>query len=141
MSLRTPELAECICGLLAAGNSLRAICRTPGMPSKSFVMEWLSEDKAFADQYARARELGIDERFEAMADEVETIEDNNRARLVFDMRRWELSKLAPKKYGDKIDHNHSGDVNMHHTVEFVDPSAKENENGLHADAPKAAPAA
>lgn len=124
MSIRTPEIEDRICERLAGGESLRSICRDPEMPCKSVIMEWLAEDAAFADHYARAREIGIDERFEAMSEEVSQIDDNNRARLIFDMRRWELAKLAPKKYGDKVDHNHTGGVNMHHTVEFVDPDGE-----------------
>jgi hypothetical protein len=31
-----------------------------------------------------------------------------RSRLRFDERRWYLSKLAPKRYGDRTAHEHSG---------------------------------
>jgi uncharacterized iron-regulated protein len=31
-----------------------------------------------------------------------------RARLRVDARKWAMSKLAPKKYGDKLDVNHGG---------------------------------
>ena len=115
----TPELAAVICARLAKGDSLRSICNTEGMPARSTVVDWIINDKeGFSAQYARARDVGLDE----MADELfdiaddstqDTIMDDNgnertnsevvaRSRLRVDTRKWYLSKLAPKKYGDKI---------------------------------------
>ena len=85
-------------------------------------MDWLRalsgssirSDKALADQYARARQGLIDK----MADEileladapVPTLDngatDNGLVRqrqLQVDTRKWFLSKLAPKVYGDRLD--------------------------------------
>ena len=108
----TPELAAEICERLAAGESLRAICRDGSMPSTSMVMRWSLQIGEFREQYAHARELG----FDAMADEVIEIADEEpgtlengatdggevaNKRLRFDARRWYLSKLAPKKYGER----------------------------------------
>lgn len=112
-STYTPEIAAKICERLAAGESLRAICRDDGMPPESTVRLWVVDDvNGFAAQYARARDVGLD----VMADEVVEIADaqpgttDNGAtdtgavahnRLRFDARRWYLSKLAPKKYGER----------------------------------------
>jgi terminase small subunit-like protein len=55
-------------------------------------------------QYTQARDAGLD----VMADEVLEISDRTslpavgRDRLRFDARRWYLSKLAPKRYGDQV---------------------------------------
>lgn len=35
-----------------------------------------------------------------------------RSRLRVDTRKWLMSKLAPKKYGDKLGLEHSGEVNV-----------------------------
>lgn len=94
------------------------------MPSRTFVTDWLREDKDFADQYARARE----DLLEHWADQIVAIADDsscdwetrkrengeeyevanpevvNRARLRVDTRKWLMSKLAPRKYGDKVEH-------------------------------------
>lgn len=90
------------------------------MPSRPTVYEWIDRDiDGFADRYARARDLGLD----VVADEVMAIVDapvgstENGAtdsgavadkRLRFDARRWYLSKLAPKRYGDKVSQEISG---------------------------------
>jgi hypothetical protein len=39
-SLYTPETVERICDRLADGESLKAICRSPGMPSERAVLGW-----------------------------------------------------------------------------------------------------
>lgn len=116
----TPEIAATICELLAAGKSLRAICRDAGMPDRSTVAKWATDDvEGFSSRYARARDIGLDvlaEEVLAIADTPvegvrreesddgykETREDMlGHRRLQFDARRWYLSKLAPKKYGER----------------------------------------
>ncbi len=36
----------------------------------------------------------------------------SRARLQFDAMRWHAGKLAPKKYGDRVEHEIKGGVNF-----------------------------
>ena len=87
------------------------------MPAQSTVFKWLNEQKEFSEQYARAREAQAD----LMADEILEIADEterdtiqtdsgekantewiSRSRLRVDARKWLASKMAPKKYGDKV---------------------------------------
>lgn len=123
----TPELAAGICLKLAEGLSLREVCRAEDMPDKSTVMRWLAAHDEFRDQYATAREAQADhwaDEILEIADDatndwikrhqdgkdVETLnaEHVNRSRLRVDSRKWLLSKLMPKKYGDRI--THAGDA-------------------------------
>lgn len=131
----TPQLAIAICARVADGESLRSVCRDDAMPAKSAVFEWLREHPAFADQYAKAKE----ESAESHADDILEIVDDSRndwmerndpenpgwlangevvqrARLRVDTRKWIASKLKPKKYGDKIEHEHSGRVTLEQLV-------------------------
>lgn len=106
-------------------GSLRKACAEHGVPKSTF-LGWVAEDPDLADQYARAREAGLD----AMAEEIIDISDDSgldaivdqvtkkvtvdgeaiaRARLRTDNRRWLLSKCLPKKYGDKLDLTSGGD--------------------------------
>ena len=51
-----------------------------------------------------------------------------RNRLRVDTRKWLLSKLAPKKYGDKVLNEHTGAyggaIQVASTVTFVRPPAR-----------------
>jgi hypothetical protein len=120
-SIFTQQVAAAICTRLASGESLRAICRDADMPDRQSVANWLTQDEQFFGQYTRARDLGLDD----MADDVLEIADKDPGitdmgatdsgmvaalRLRFDARRWYLSKLAPKKYGDKQHIEHSGSI-------------------------------
>jgi hypothetical protein len=122
----TPEIADVICVRLAEGESLRSICRDDEMPTQSMVFRWLADDnnKTFREQYARAREAQADhlaEEILEIADDGrnDTYEDENgntrtdqevigRSKLRVDARKWLASKMAPKKYGDKLQTELSG---------------------------------
>lgn len=124
----TAEIATTICLRLADGESLRSICRDDAMPGKSTVMDWLDQHEEFRTKYARAREIQADVLFEEMleiaddgsadyklagrdgADIVIDSEAVQRSRLRVETRKWQASKLAPKKYGERLDLNHSGAV-------------------------------
>lgn len=98
-----PEIAAEILDRLAAGETLRSICRSDGMPSDMSVRRWAAEDRdGFSSRYAKARDEGM----HVMADEILEIADNKgedvqRDRLRVDTRKWLLSKIVPKVYGDK----------------------------------------
>ena len=106
VSLYTPELAERICALLADQLSLRQICKKPGFPDRTTVNRWLADNVEFATKYARAREQQAD----AIFDDLEEIEkktmlgkiDPAVARVVLGSKQWRASKLAPKRYGEKL---------------------------------------
>ena len=107
-----------ICERIAKGESMVSICASEGMPVQSVVYSWLTVDSDFAERYARARE----QQAEHYLDEIIAISDDvtldeiidgegnprtnheaiQRSRLKVDTRKWAMSKLAPKKYGDKI---------------------------------------
>lgn len=101
-------IADALCERIANGESLRSVCLDVGMPCKSAVMKWLGDGKKFVDQYARARE----DQADFYADEIIEIADNcvdpNKARLQIDARKWKASRMAPKKYGDRLVQEISG---------------------------------
>jgi hypothetical protein len=125
-SLFSEETVDAICERLADGETLIDLCKLEGMPSESTVYRWLEASEQFREKYARARDQQADhfaEEIVSIADEppeVVTRGDEEskevaidagfvaRQRLRIDARKWFASKVAPKKYGDKIDMNHSG---------------------------------
>ena len=123
-SLYSEKLGLAICRQIVEGRSLRRICQAKNMPGMTTVMRWLAAHEPFREQYARARELQAEKLFEecleiadasegdvkAMADgrRVVDLENINRSRLRVDTRKWMVSKLAPKKYGDRVEHEVSG---------------------------------
>ncbi len=125
-SLYTEALAAKICRRLAEGETLRAICRDTAMPDKATVLRWLADEaKAdFRDQYAHARDMQADALFDEaleIADDAsgdwstdkdgkKTLDHEHvqRSRLRVDTRKWAAGKLAPKRYGDKLQHTGDG---------------------------------
>jgi hypothetical protein len=117
----TQELADKICALLAEGWSLTKICTLDGMPALRTVLDWHVQDReGFSAQYTRARqiqaELIADQLFDVSDDESKDVSGElqmpngvavQRARLKVDTRKWYLSKMLPKVYGDKLQHTGS----------------------------------
>jgi hypothetical protein len=107
------ELTAAICERLAVGESLRSICRDDAMPSMASIFLWLSKHPEFSEQYARAREAQAEshaDRIVEIADD-DTIDPNHK-RIMVDARKWVASKLKPKRYGDKAEVEHKGDVGI-----------------------------
>ncbi|EPT2859784.1 ubiquitin carboxyl-hydrolase [Proteus mirabilis] len=100
------ETAHDICSKLAEGESLRSVCRRPGMPSKATVFRWLSENAEFRDQYAKATEQRADALFEEILEIADDVLPDSaevaKAKLRIDTRKWSLARMSPKKYGDKV---------------------------------------
>ena len=79
------------------------ICEEDRFPAESTVRGWaLDNVGGFSANYTRARGLGLDVHADRILHIGENVdkEDVPRARLDFDAKRWYLSKLAPKVYGD-----------------------------------------
>ena len=103
-------IADRICEEIIGGAALYKLCQREDFPSETAVYTWLSKQPAFAEKYARARELQQDREADHMVVIADETTDPNKARLQIDARKWRASKLAPKKYGDRLDLNHSGSV-------------------------------
>lgn len=114
VSDKTAENAQEIAMVLAEmedGRSLRKACEFVGVAPSVF-LRWVDADKELQEQYTRARARLIDfqaEELEEIGDQAAQAENAVTVaglRLKSDNRKWLLSKLAPKKYGDKLDMNH-----------------------------------
>ena len=86
---------------LADSGNLSKACRETGVVKARF-LEACAKDEALAYQYARAREAGLDTEADRAIEEAASAEDAAKGRLLLDARKWYLSKLLPKKYGDKV---------------------------------------
>jgi len=107
------ELAELVPQFMSDGLSMRQACIKAGMTAQTFLRA-VDASPGLAERYAQARTALLD----AMVDQILTLADapvpllDNGAtdpglvrqrQLQIDARRWVLSKLAPNKYGDRLD--------------------------------------
>lgn len=126
-------IAEALCLRLAEGEPLTDICGDDDMPSLGTVKSWVVNDTGgFSALYTRAREIGVDVMVEKLIDEardnskdwVQTDEgmvfDHNhvtRSRLIVDTIKWFVAKLAPRKYGDRLNLELSGSIEINHLTD------------------------
>lgn len=129
------EIFDKICTEIESGRSLRSILKTDeNMPSSSTFFIWLKEDDLKSKRY----ELATDLRTDALFDEIveiaynieygETTKTSDKGteitvgdmlghrRLKIDALKWSLSKLNPKKYGEKLQQEHSGEIKTTPTI-------------------------
>lgn len=113
-----------------------------GFPAVSVIMRWLADNEDFRERYARARIAQADLFFGEIIDiadtpligktkkkgfnsfgeyEEETEGDMTQHRkLQIEARKWTVSKLNPKKYGDKVDVTTGGDKIQGTTIVWGD---------------------
>lgn len=121
-------------------KGLRRLCDTfrkddPCFPAARTVRDWLAADEELNGQYARAKAYQL----EHLAEQIIEISDDDtldmafkddgtpyvntehiqRSKLRVDSRKWILSKLNPKKYGDKISQEISGADGAALTIQVV----------------------
>ena len=126
------EIIKEVLKRVSEGESLRAVLPLGNkLVSRTTFNQWLIDKQGLADQYARACEERADKIFEdiiSIADDTthdtelksygDVVEERantewiQRSKVRIDARKWILSKMQPKKYGDKIEIENKGEVSI-----------------------------
>lgn len=127
-TLYNDDLVDRLCAEIAGSEEgLVRICESQeDFPAPRTVYRWLDENEEFRRKYARARE----EQADYHADMILEIADDarndfimhseeggpewaefraehvQRSKLRVEARKWKASKIAPKKYGDRVVNEH-----------------------------------
>lgn len=104
-TLYSEAISDRICNQLIDGHSMRQICAAADMPHRSTVIRWMGADEAFATKCAHARALQADYMDDLILDTANgcTPETAQADRVKISAYQWRASKLAPKKYGEKLE--------------------------------------
>lgn len=146
------EIANKILDQIIEGKSLRTICKVRGMPHWSTIFKWIHDVEGFAEHYAHARAESSNALFEELLDICDNgtndwMEKNakgndrtiwkahgehiQRSKLRVDTRKWALSKLQPKKFGEHFSTEHSGTIGLTDMSESqLDQRIKDLENQI-----------
>ena len=136
----TQDVADAICHRISEGESLRSVCRDQDMPDKRTVTRWLQEIPSFRPQYRRARDALVEHWADELVDiaddtthdtvtrttpqgrEYEAVDHENiqRAKLRVDTRKWMMSKMLPRQYGDRVDLDVHGRIDHEHQHRLPD---------------------
>lgn len=113
----TPERAEQVrkvIELIEDGKSERSACAEVGINRATFRSAALKV--TIGDQYARALEALAQDQVEKAEQVIDDMRagtiDAQQARVELDARKWFASKFLPKRYGDKAEVEHSGNVGL-----------------------------
>ncbi len=140
----TPEkkqeaIDKILARIATSRDSLKTICSGDDkLPDAQVFFSWLRGNEELNNLYAHAKEAQADVIFEEMLDIADTPQRGvttkttangtditeedmlGHRRLQIDTRKWALGKLRPKKYGDKLDLEHSGQINTVHSYKVPD---------------------
>lgn len=103
----TLDLMETICDRIADGEATYRVLQSPGMPDDGGFFRQMRQREDLAALYREA----VDRRGEKFADEITELCDQARhgtheeiqaLKLMVNTRQWIVSRLLPKKYGDKV---------------------------------------
>ena len=109
ISLDDEGVVEELCTRIICGRGIAEVCADKDMPPERTVYDRMAKDEAFCSRIARAREMqqeGEADKIVSMSDAA-TVENWQVVKLRIWSRQWRASKLAPKRYGDKQQHEHS----------------------------------
>lgn len=122
------DIAEALLEHVANGGSVLSFCRLPGMPSRWSIYRWARKDTEFSQQFTIAREC----RGDVLVEEALEIADDasrdtvvgedgqerpngewiQRSKLRADLRMRVAACFDPKRFGQKAQVEHSGQVTL-----------------------------
>jgi|TARA_R110000782_G_scaffold225628_1_gene312500 hypothetical protein len=107
------------------GESLLQILKSDGMPDRSTFFVWMKETEEKSNNYTKAMESRQDKMFDEILEiaykpeegdvvkssmngvETTTSDMLGHRRLKIDSLKWVLSRMNPKKFGDKVQQEHT----------------------------------
>ena len=134
---------DAICALVAMGDSQRAACRAVDVEEATFRL-WRRDSEEIDSQYARA----VEDRAQLWAEQLVEIADTpvearktvikpdgseeitigdaiEHRKLQIDARKWMMSRILPKQFGDKsqleVGGPNGGPIQSEHRIVFVEP--------------------
>ena len=99
------QCIEEICARIIAGEGIVKICEDTNMPHQAAVYLSMAQDDVFQRRIARAREAQQEAIIDGTIDLADTANPENVqvVKLQIWARQWRAAKLAPKKYGDRVE--------------------------------------
>lgn len=120
-STYSEKVSQELCDRLIQGKSITAVCDCEDMPAITTVFRWLQDNETFREKYSRARDLQADvfaaqtidiadealigvKTVNSVKDGLKTYTGDNteRSRLMIESRKWTAAKIAPLRYGERI---------------------------------------
>jgi len=137
----TEKIGNKLCALITMGKSLNSILededKDSDFPSRVTVYAWFTKHPEFLNNYTRAKDQSGDADNDRIAEVAEDVLsgkiDPNAARVGIAALQWMAGKKKPKKYGDKIQTEHSGNLGL---TDLTDVGLKERLEEIRAEKAK-----
>lgn len=108
----TSEIMDKIVERVSVGETLRAICKEPNMPSECTFRKWVRENPSLAKAWHLAKELRAHSLFDKAIDLADILSKGNGTDLTanqiralqvaIDTYKFAASRLNPRDYGERV---------------------------------------
>lgn len=122
----TPKLEDSIVERLVE-RSLRRICREDDdVPSRETILKHQRESPDFLAKCARAAEQHAEYLIDWAYDTALDCDEKSAqsAKVKISWAQWHAAKLKPKKYSEKIEHEHTGGIVLKNSIPDPDYSQR-----------------
>lgn len=130
------QMCEEICEQVAAGQNIKKVLESKEeYPTFPTWCRWKREHDELFNLYTRS----IQDKAESVDEEIDNIYqsikegsiDPSSGRLLIDTLKWKAGKYYPKMFGDKVQQEHSGSVNVEKQITIEEAKAiKDRLNNL-----------
>lgn len=103
----TDELAAQLLEWISEGKSIRAFCEQAEIvalanpPTRTRFNRWRDRHPVLEGHYARAAKFRVESFVDDTQHIADTESDAQRARVKIDQRKWALSHMDPRRFGDR----------------------------------------
>lgn len=113
------QMFNTICDEIACGKSLRKACEERGQHVRVF-LAFMERDNERSKRYTRARNMQADHFGEQIGEISQAVlageYDYNAARVAMDGLKWTAARMSPRKWGDRVEHEHTGEIHIKRVV-------------------------
>ncbi len=96
----------------SSGEALTKICRDEHLPERTSIYRWRTQCPEFGEAYQYAQEEHADALIDEASEIVDAATNFQVGKLRADHRRWRASKLCRARYGNQLDVNHNGAMDI-----------------------------
>lgn len=108
---------------VASGESLKGVCRDKGICHMSVYRRTVNDER-WREEYLSARAAQADAHADEIMDCARKVMRGElgaaEGRVAIDAYKWTASKLKPQSYGDRMEYNIKGEVNLVSILEKFD---------------------
>ncbi len=110
------DLCKKICDELASGDNIKSILKDSSYPDWTTFRRWKNEHEELRTLYINSQQdkaIALEEEIDDIMQSLKNKEiEASSANVLLQTLKWKMAKFYPKVFGDKVDVENSGTINI-----------------------------